>query len=341
MLPARRASCYDSGWFEIRNEHENRSQSWRLSKRVPVVSAPAISTSAPPLAALAVTAVAILVLTGMDAAMKGLTIAVGVYNAVLWRSLIATAVSAPVWALGKQGWPKRTALALHIRRASVIACVTVLFFWGLARLPIAEAIALSFIAPLIALYMAAVLLGERIGKTAIWASLAGMAGVIVIVAGKVGQTELTHDTLFGVGSILLSTVFYAYNIILMRRQAQIATVREIMFFQNLALFITLAFAAPWLGEMLPREMWDDALLATALNLAGLVMLTWAYARAEAQYLVPIEYTSFVWAILLGWFIFDEEVGWSTVAGAGLIVAGCLVVALKKPKLSNPVEPARV
>ena len=305
------------------------------------MSAPAIPALVPPLAALAATALAILVLTGMDAAMKGLTLAVGVYNAVLWRSLIATAVTGPVWAASRQGLPKPAALKLHVRRALIVACVTIFFFWGLARLPIAEAIALSFIAPLIALYLAAILLGERICKTAIWGSLAGMAGVLVILAGKVGQAEMSRDTLLGVGSVLLSTVFYAYNVILMRRQAQIASVREIAFFQNLALLVALALAAPWLGRMLPAEMWDDALLAAALNLAGLGLLTWAYARAEAQYLVPVEYTSFVWAILLGWLLFDEQIGWTTVAGAILIIVGSLVVALKKPKSAGPVEPAGV
>ena len=59
-----------------------------------------------------------------------------------------------------------------------------LFFWGLAYVPLAEAIGLSFIAPLIALYLAAVLLGERIGDKAVLASVIGFGGALVIVGGR-------------------------------------------------------------------------------------------------------------------------------------------------------------
>jgi S-adenosylmethionine uptake transporter len=260
---------------------------------------------------------------------------------MLWRSIFAATVGTVWWTAGKRAWPERAVLALHIRRGMVIAVVTLFFFWGLGRLPIAEAIAISFIAPLIALYMAAVFLGERIGRSAIWGSLAGMVGVVIIVAGKFGETELSEDTMLGIGSILISAVFYAYNLILQRKQALVAGPREIAFFQNLALLAMLAIAAPWLAIILPVENVTDVAIATALNLTGLVILTWAFARAEAQYLIPMEYTGFVWAIVVGWVFFDESVGLTTVVGAVLIIAGCLIVALTKPKLSEPTEPAAV
>jgi S-adenosylmethionine uptake transporter len=186
-----------------------------------------------------------------------------------------------------------------------------------------------------------VFLGERIGRSAIWGSLAGMVGVVIIVAGKFGETELSEDTMLGIGSILISAVFYAYNLILQRKQALVAGPREIAFFQNLALLAMLAIAAPWLAIILPVENVTDVAIATALNLTGLVILTWAFARAEAQYLIPMEYTGFVWAIVVGWVFFDESVGLTTVVGAVLIIAGCLIVALTKPKLSEPTEPAAV
>jgi S-adenosylmethionine uptake transporter len=66
-------------------------------------------------------------------------------------------------------------------------------------------------------------------------------------------------------------------------------------------------------------------------------MSWAYRRAEAQYLIPTEYTAFVWAAALGWFFFGENVTWTTFAGAALIVAGCLVAARTNPKLAEPIE----
>jgi len=301
------------------------------------VSGNSIPVSTPPLVVVLVCCLAIFLLTGMDAVMKGLVLAIGVYNTMLWRSIFATAAAGSLWTIRSRKLPARQLLALRALRGAVIAIITLLFFWGLGRLPLAEAIALSFIAPLIALYLASVVLGERIGRTAIFGSLVGMAGVVVIMAGKFGGAQLSTDALLGSAAILVSAIFYAYNLILARKQAQLAGPLEIAFFQNLSLLATFGLAAPWLATILPAEQWLETLVATALSLTGLVLLTWAFARAEAQYLIPTEYTAFVWAVILGWMFFDETVGWTTVLGTGLIVAGCLLVALTKPKLSEPIE----
>ncbi|CDX37642.1 membrane hypothetical protein [Mesorhizobium sp. SOD10] len=119
-------------------------------------------------------ALAILLLSGMDAAMKSLAIAIGVYNTLLWRSVVATVVAGAAWSAGSRSKPALPVLGLHALRAAIVGVVLVSFFWGLARLPLAEAIGLSFVAPLFALFLAALLLGERIRRQAVWASLAGM-----------------------------------------------------------------------------------------------------------------------------------------------------------------------
>ena len=98
-----------------------------------------------------------------------------------------------------------------------------LFFWGLVRVPLAEAIALSFIAPLIALYLAAVLLGEKIQRTAIAASLLGFGGVLVIAAARLAEGTLNAQSGWGIAAILVSAVLYAWNLILQRQQAQLAS----------------------------------------------------------------------------------------------------------------------
>ena len=106
---------------------------------------------------------------------------------VLWRSVLATIASAAGWSAKSATRPGlRRALKLHALRALIVEIVLISFFWGLARLPLAEAIGLSFIAPLFALFLAAMLLGERIRAQAIWAAVLGFAGVAVIVAGQFG-----------------------------------------------------------------------------------------------------------------------------------------------------------
>lgn len=282
---------------------------------------------------------AIFLLSGMDAAMKSLTIAVGVYNTLLWRSVVATLVAGAAWSAGSRAKPRLPVLGLHALRAAIVGVVLVLFFWGLARLPIAEAIGLSFVAPLFALLLAALLLGERIRRQAVWASLAGMAGVAIILAGQFGTASHSQDALLGTAAVLASTVFYAYNLILSRQQALLARPVEIMLFQNLFVAIILGLAAPWLAVALPRDLWLPLAGVAMLSLAGQFLMSWAYARAEAQYLIPTEYSAFIWATALGWFFFGEKLAWTTLAGACLIVAGCLIAARANPKLAEPIEAA--
>ena len=61
-------------------------------------------------------------------------------------------------------------------------------------------------------------------------------------------------------------------------------------------------------------------------IAVLMLLSWAYARAEAQALVPIEYSAFIWSAIIGRIVFDEPLTAATVAGVVLIVAACLIAA---------------
>ena len=282
-------------------------------------------------------ALAVFLLSAMDAVMKSLVIAIGVYNTVLWRSMLASLVAGGIWTAGERRLPPRKVMRVHALRVVVVAIVLILFFWGLARLPLAEGIALSFIAPLIALYLAALLLGERIRREIVWASLAGMGGVVIIMVGQFGRESYTQEAMLGTAAILASALFYAYNLVLMRQQAQIAKPIEIAFFQNLGLVVLMGAAAPWLAVELPREFWLPIAGVTALSLTGQFMMSWAYGRAEAQYLIPTEYTAFVWAIALGWVFFAEPVEWTTLAGAGLIIVGCLVAARTNPKLAEPIE----
>lgn len=300
-----------------------------------------LKTATSPLLAIAVCALGIFLLSAMDAAVKGLVLAIGAYNTLLWRSVFATATAGAAWTITSDRRLAAGALRLHMLRGVVVSFVALSFFWGLARLPLAEAIALSFIAPLIALFLAALLLGERIGRAAVWASLVGLMGVIVIMAGKFGRAGYAPDAALGMAAIIVSAVLYAYNLILARRQALLAKPLEIVFIQNLVVGVTLGLAAPWLGVALPQALWLPLAGVTALALVGHGLMSWAYARAEAQYLIPTEYSAFVWAIILGWVFFREPVTWTTMAGAALIIGGCLIASRARPKLAKPVEAVAV
>lgn len=270
----------------------------------------------------------------MDMVMKGLTLEIGTYATLLWRSLIGIGLAAIPYFATRNPWPKGTARRLHLLRGAMMVPMAIFFFWGLARVPMAQAVALTFIAPLIALVLAALILKEPIGKRTVGGSLAAFAGVVVIFIGQ-AQADLGPAALLGSFAILGSAVIYAFNIIVMRRQAQNAGPVEIAFFQNIVIGVVLVAAIPVMGQPpFPTGHWAELLLAASLAIGSLMLLGWAYARAGAAYLSTTEYSSFLWAIVLGWWRFGESVSLFTLAGAGLIVGGCLYAA-RTSKLEHP------
>jgi S-adenosylmethionine uptake transporter len=281
--------------------------------------------------AAAVTGIA--TFSAMDAVMKGASIEAGVYNALLLRCACGTLLMLPIWALSGARRPSAGALRVHLVRSVVVTGMALLFFWGLVRIPIAEAIALSFIAPLIALYLAAVLLGEQIQPKAVIASLLGLGGVLVIAAERIVSGTLDANTGWGIAAVLLSAMFYAWNLILQRQQAQLASPQEIALFQNLLVAAILALASPWLLVWPAAGALRGIVFAAFLAIVSLMLLSWGYARAEAQALVPVEYTGFIWAALFGWLIYGEVVTWATLLGVVLIVIGCWIAARKPTEMT--------
>jgi S-adenosylmethionine uptake transporter len=217
---------------------------------------------------------------------------------------------------------------VHVLRGVVVTGMSFTFFWGLTRLPLAEAIAISFTAPLVALYLAAIMLGETIGKGAIGASLMGLVGVVVIAVGRMEGTA-TPASAWGIAAVLISSLLYALNLVLQRKQALVAKPAEISTFHQAVVLLTLALFTPW---FLQRPGLDATLLsagAAALSVSGAMIFAWAYARAETQALAPLEYSGFLWACLFGWLFFREPVTLPTLAGAALIVLACWIAAPRK------------
>jgi S-adenosylmethionine uptake transporter len=77
------------------------------------------------------------------------------------------------------------------------------------------------------------------------------------------------------------------------------------------------------------------IVASLFSTAGTLLFAWGYARGPASYLAVSEYSGFLWASLMGWLFFREPVSMYTLAGAILIVGGCLIAA--RGKVKSPPE----
>ncbi len=123
---------------------------------------------------------------------------------------------------------------------------------------------------------------------------------------------------------------------MMRWQALNAKPLEINFFQAVTVMAMWLCAIGVLGPpQWPTGQWMWVAVASVLSTLGTLLFAWAYARGPASYLSVTEYSGFLWASALGWLVFGERVSLYTLAGAVLIVAGCLIAA--RGKVTEPPE----
>ena len=267
----------------------------------------------------------VLLFSLLDTIMKAQALAMGTYSAMFWRMafgmLFAFLLLFPRVQVRTISGP---ALKIHMLRAALTTLMTYLFFFSLTRIPLAQAIGLSFIAPIISLFLAAPLLGERIQSNAKIAATLGFMGVVVVVGSELLSIDASSD-LLGLSAVLVFALLYALYLILQRKHSLMASPLEIVFYQNIMVFGMLLLGAPFFVSLPANAaQWGGAALAAAFAMGSLALMSMAYRRAEIQKLTSIEYTAFIWGALFGWLFFAEGLSVQTLLGTGLIVAGCLV-----------------
>lgn len=268
-------------------------------------------------------AAAIAVLSVMDAVIKGVAQRFPTFEVTFFRYLVGSLAIVAVAAARRPGWPSREALRANLYRAVLVVVTATSFFYALGALPLAEVLALSFLAPVFIAVFAVLALRERIDARVAAALAFGFAGMAVIVAG---QPQGAFDgSLWGVAAVLLSTVTYALSMVLLRARAQRDDAVTIVAIQNLAPALMLAGPAAVVWVAPTASDWPALVAIGALGVAGHLLMVAAYARAEAARLAPIEYTALVWAALLGYAFYAETPTPATFAGAGLIIAGAFAV----------------
>ena len=266
----------------------------------------------------------IALLTAMDAVIKAQMLQHPFIVALFMRFAMGGVFALVVVALVRPPFPTRDSLIGNSLRVPLVVVTAGSFFYSISVLPLAEALTLSFLAPVFVALLGGLLLKEALGKRIIQALGFGLAGMLVMVWPRL-QGNVTSAEL-GVAAALFSAVTYAFNLILLRRIAQKEHPAIIVLFQNGG--PALCLAIPALLAFVPMTSADLGAYALAgvLAVAGHLMLTSAFARAPASRLAPIEYTALIWASLLGYLMFGEVPLITTYLGALLIVAGAIAVS---------------
>jgi drug/metabolite transporter (DMT)-like permease len=203
-------------------------------------------------------------------------------------------------------------------------------FGALARLPLIEANAISFSSPLIGVALAALVLKERVRIYRWSAVIIGFVGVLVVLAPHLSADELTiamasATSLAGVIYAAAGSVFNAGTMIQTRHLTKSERTSSIVFYFSVICALSGLVTLPF-GWIMPTATELATLAAIGfLGGTGHILLTESYRYATASVVAPFDYTSMVWALVLGYAMFGEKptvmivLGSAIIAGAGLFV----------------------
>ncbi len=255
----------------------------------------------------------------MDAVVKHLAVTVEIPVITLGRYVTGTILALVVWQIQGRPAVTRAMLPVHLVRGALIASMAFGFYYSLKTLPLAEAITLSFIAPLLVPPLAALVLGEKMQPRFLAAGALGFVGVLITVQGA---PRFDGDRLVALVAVLYAAVAYAGSSVLLRARAASdgATIVTLM-----GALIPMLILSPVAIGAQPVDLTTIAWLVAmgAIGNIGMQLLSRAYARIEAQVLAVMEFTALGWATLFGWLFFAEPVRAQIWAGAAVILIACL------------------
>jgi drug/metabolite transporter (DMT)-like permease len=296
------------------------------------------------------------ILSVNDLAIKNLSGAYALHQVILTRAFIGLAlVLGVIWVSGtgfRQLLTRRP--KAHLVRVSIVMVSNVTYFLGLAALPLADAVATAFVAPLYVTLLSALVLGEPVGPRR-WAAVGvGMLGVLVMLrpgAGVIQPAALL---------VLVSAFCYAASHMMTRRMRDTESAMTLAFFVQCGFVIVSASMGLWAGDGHLSGSPDAALafllrpwhwpppadwpwfLATGLAVGiGGLMMSQAYRTTEAALVAPFEYVGMPMAILWGVVIFGtwpDARGWVGIAlicGAGLYTLWRETVLRKADDVAAP------
>ncbi|MEM9140984.1 MAG: DMT family transporter [Pseudomonadota bacterium] len=238
---------------------------------------------------------------------------------------------------------------LHVARGLLIVTSNLTFFTALAVMPLADATALFFVAPLLITLLSVPILGEKVGPYRLGAVAVGFVGVVIMVEPWADTSDRSAPLWILILPVI-AALTYATNQVLTRRLGVESKASAMaVYIQAMFILVSLLFFAfagdgrhavgvdnPSIQFLLRAWVWPqsdvDLYLFIALGLDSAIIgyaISQAYRLTDAGTVAPFEYTGLPLAIFWGWAIWGDLPGPSTSVGIALIVGGGLFVFLRE------------
>lgn len=304
-----------------------------------------------PLSAL----IAVIFFSINDATIKFLSGDYALHQIVLIRSVIGLAILLAIIVPLQGGFSvlRTNRLGMHMLRGFCVVAANTTFFLGLAVLPLADAVAVFFVSPLLITAFSALLLGEKIGPRRLLAVGLGMVGVLIMV--RPGADGFNAALLLPI----LAAVAYALLHVLTRKIGGTESAATMSVYIQLVFVVVSATIGATLGhgawedkggEMLQFLLrgwhlpagadWPLLVLLGIASAGGGFFISQAYRLSEASLIAPLEYVAMPIAVLAGILIFNEWPAPSTWLGMVLIIGSGLFVFWRETTLEEVPTPER-
>jgi drug/metabolite transporter (DMT)-like permease len=234
-------------------------------------------------------------------------------------------------------------LRVHILRSVTGVTSMFLNFAALKMLPLADLTGFSFVMPIFAVVLAALLLREHVGPWRGTAVVIGFGGVLLMINPHAGPASaLVHGLSPGAGLALLGALLSAFVVIFIRQMSTTERSETIVFYFMLITALAGALTMIWWRAPLSPAMAAWLMLAGLLGGIGQICMTYSYRYAEPSLLAPFDYVAMVWAALFGFAVFGEVPERLVLAGAGIVVSSGLFIVWRERQLHKvtpePVPP---
>jgi len=272
-------------------------------------------------AGIACVAGGIFFLTLSDANAKWLGAHYNPLQILFLRALIALPfVTALALWLGGRRVLRTTHPGLHLTRGAINVVSACCFYLSLQALPLAEATAIAFAAPLFVTALSVLILKERVDGKRWLAVLAGCAGLLIVV--RPGTQAFQVATLLPLTTALLYAVMMITARGINRAEGMLTTT----FYIVLGQLVCSAVGLPWVWRAPAVEDLPYFGAVALFSTLGLALITQGFRIGPASVVAPFDYTGLVWATILGWIFWREApdayayLGALFIAGSGVYIA---------------------
>ena len=258
----------------------------------------------------------VLLLVVNDALAKTLVAHLDPFQILFARSLLALPLvaAAAVWSGGASSLRSARPF-VHLARAALAVAATYLFIRSLGMLPLVEATAIIFTAPIFVAALSVPLLGQRVGELRLAAVATGFVGALIAI--RPGTEAMQPASLMALLAAFLNA--------LVMMSARWIDARD--GFWTMTVWMTLfsgVLCAPTLAADWSGLDGEAGLLLGAMAVAGtlgIALITQAFRMGDAAAVAPFDYTALIWASVIGWMVWGTVPGWPVYFGAAVIAAG--------------------